>query len=138
MPNKNILEIYNQMNEFGRDHSMAFKVISPGSIEYDFTPTKRHLATTHAVHGGMIAAFMDAIIGVAALSAVHEEGKLVATVEFKLNFVAPARENVSLKGIGNVISKGNSTLVVTGNILDNQGQLIASALGTLKSYTPKP
>lgn len=136
MSAKNILETYNEMNQFGRDHEMTFNVISPGNIEYHFKPSQKHLATTHAVHGGMIAAFMDAVIGVAALSAVYEEGKLVATVEFKLNFVAPAKANVQLKGIGQVITKGKSTLVVSGNILDNQGELIATGLGTLKSYSP--
>lgn len=137
MSDKNILEIYNQMNEFGRDHQMEFNVMSPGNIEYSFTPQKKHLATTKAVHGGMLAAYMDAIIGVAALSAVHDEGKYVTTVEFKLNFLAPAHPGIELKGIGTVITKGKSTLVVSGNILDNQGNLIATALGTLKSYTPQ-
>lgn len=136
MPIKNILELYNQMNEFGRDHSMEFKVISPGNIEYSFTPQKKHLATTNAVHGGMIAGYMDAIVGVAALSAVHEEGKYVATVEFKINFLAPVKVGILLKGIGKVLNKGKSTIVVSGNIVDNQGNLIATALATLKSYLP--
>ena len=133
---ENIFETYNQMNEFGRDHGMTYKVISPGHIEYFFTPVQKHLATKTAIHGGMIAAFMDAIIGVAALSAVYAEGKLVATVEFKINLLAPAKANLQLKGIGQVVSKGKSTLVVNGNILDNQGILIATGLGTLKSYIP--
>ena len=64
----------------------------------------------------MLAAYMDAIIGVAALSAVHHEGKYVTTVEFKLNFLAPARSGVELKGIGTVITKGKSTLVVSGKV----------------------
>ena len=136
MSNNNILELYNQMNEFGRDHVMKFEVLSPGNIEYFFTPQKKHLATTTAIHGGMIAGFMDAIVGVAALSAVHNEGKYVATIEFKINFLAPVKVGQSLKGIGNVINKGKSTLVVSGNIVDNQGNLIATAIATLKSYLP--
>jgi uncharacterized protein (TIGR00369 family) len=137
MSNKNILELYNQMNEFGKDHDMKFTVISPGKIEYSFTPQQRHLATTHAIHGGMLAAYMDAIIGVAALSAVHHEGKYVATIEFKINFLSPAYSGNELIGHGNVITNGKSTLVVSGNIIDNQGNLIATGLGTLKSYLPK-
>lgn len=131
---ENLLDRYNEMNEFGKDHQLTYTVIEPGHIVYHFTPQKRHLATTNAVHGGMLAAFMDAIIGVAALSAVHEEGKLVATIEFKINFLAPAGINSLLKGIGKVVQKGNSILVTTGEIFDNQGKLIATAQGTLKSY----
>lgn len=124
------------MNEFGRDHEMKFNVISPGNIEYFFTPQHKHLATTIAIHGGMIAAYMDAIIGVAALSAVYLEGKYVATVEFKINFIAPAKPSNLLKGTGIVINKGKSTIVVSGNIVDSQGNLIATGLGTLKAYIP--
>lgn len=134
---QNLLERYNEMNEFGKDHQLTYTVIEPGHIVYQFTPQKRHLATTHAVHGGMVAAFMDAVIGVAALSAVYDEGKLVATIEFKINFLAPAGINSPLKGIGKVIQKGNSILVTAGEIFDNQGKLIASAQGTLKSYLVK-
>lgn len=131
---KNLLDLYNQVNAFGRDHEMTYRVLDPGHIEYQFTPGTRHLATTTAVHGGMIAAYMDAVIGVAALSAVYHEGKLVATVEFKINFTAPATAGNQLTGTGKLIQKGRSMLVVKGDITNEQGTLIATAIGTLKAY----
>jgi acyl-CoA thioesterase len=130
----NILTIYNEMNHFGRVNNMTYEVIQPGEIIYRFTPVKEHLATKTAVHGGVLAAYMDAIIGVAALSAVYQEEKLVATIEFKINFIAPALENEELIGKGVVLSKGKSTLVCKGEILNPQGKTIAIAQGTLKSY----
>lgn len=131
---KNLLELYDEMNAFGRIHNMHYTVLAPGHIEYTFTPGAQHLATLHAAHGGMIAAFMDAVMGVAALSAVYTDNKLVATIEFKLNFVAPAVPGIPLKGIGQVVSKGKSTLVAKGDIIDNQGKTIATGLGTFKAY----
>jgi acyl-coenzyme A thioesterase 13 len=131
---QNLLEVYNSMNQFGTDHAMTYTVLEPGRIEYHFTPGQRHLATRTAVHGGMIAAYMDAIIGVAALSSVYTEGKLVATVEFKINFLVPAFAGIPLKGLGQVVSKGKSILVVKGDVLDTEGKIIATALGTLKAY----
>jgi len=131
---KNLLDLYNQVNAFGRDHNMSYRILEPGHIEYHFTPGERHLATATAVHGGMVAAYMDAVLGVAALSAVYHEGKLVATVEFKINFTAPALPGKRLTGIGKVIQKGKSMLVVKGDITNEDGVLVATALGTLKAY----
>lgn len=133
----NLLELYNNMNQFGLDHGLEYTIQQPGEITYTFTPSKRHLATQTAVHGGMIAAYLDAIIGVAALSSVHAEGKLATTIEFKINFMAPALEGKTLLGKGQVITKGKSILVVKGDIIDNEGKIIATGLGTLKSYAYK-
>lgn len=135
---QDLMALYDQVNAFGRDHEMTYKVLEPGHIEYYFTPKARHLATPIAAHGGMIAAFMDAVIGVAALSAVHHEGKLVATVEFKINFIAPATPHHALTGTGKVVQKGRSLLVVKGDIVNEKGTLIATALGTLKAYPYQP
>ena len=129
-----ILDLYNQMNNFGRLNNMVFEVINPGEIIYHFTPNSNHLATTTAVHGGVLSAYMDAIIGVAALSAVCEENKLVSTVEFKINYLLPAFCDKKLTGKGRVISKGNSILVSTGEIINEENKVIAVGQGTFKSY----
>ena len=72
-----ILEIYNKYNSFGRFIDMNYEIITPGEIVYKLKSKPEFLATKHAVHGGLIAAFMDAIVGVASLSAVIEEAKLL-------------------------------------------------------------
>ncbi|HYG50066.1 MAG TPA: PaaI family thioesterase [Flavobacteriales bacterium] len=133
---QNLLKRYIETNHFGRENKMEYTFIEPGKVEYHFTPQQKHMATATAIHGGAIAGFMDGLLGGAALTAVYEEGKVVTTVEFKINFLAPVYPEIPLKGTAQVIYKGKSTLVVTGNIVDNQGQLIATGLGTLKSYTP--
>lgn len=131
---KNLLDLYNSSNQFGKVHGMTYEILEPGHIVYHFTPGQQHMATATVVHGGMIAAFMDAIISVAALSAVYQEQKLIATVEFKINYTAQASPGQPLTGTGQVIQKGKSMLVAKGEITDINGKLIATALGTLKAY----
>jgi uncharacterized protein (TIGR00369 family) len=129
-----ILEIYNQHNAFGKWMDMTYTVLSPGKIEYKLKITKDMLATRTATHGGVLAAFMDAIVGVAALSAVYEEGKVVSTIEFKINFLKAAFQGDQLTGLGNVIQQGNRIIVTNGEIHNQNGELLCTCMATLNAY----
>ncbi len=129
-----IIEIYNRHNAFGRWLNMEFTILSPGKIIYQLAITPDLLATRTAAHGGVLAAYMDAIVGVAALSSVYEEGKVVATIEFKINFLKAAFEGDLLTGHGEVIQKGNRIIVAKGDIINQKGELLCSCLATLNAY----
>lgn len=129
-----ILELYNTINHFGNDHGMVYEVIKPGEVKYTMTIQERHLSGPGVAHGGMIAGFMDAVIGVAALSLVVEEGMLVSTVEFKINYLRPVRLGSVITGYGKVDSRGSRILVSSGEIVDEKGVVLAKALGTFNAY----
>lgn len=129
-----ILATYDSNNHFGRFMGMTYKVIEPGLVHYSLDIKEELLATPTAAHGGAIAGFMDGVVGVAALSASARDGKVVSTVEFKLNYLKPALFHDKVKGIGKVLKKGKSLLVVQGEILNSKDELIATALATLNSY----
>lgn len=126
--------MYDEINEFGRVMGMEFKVVSPGHIEYFMKCTDKLLATEKHAHGGAIAAMMDGVLGVAALSAVEQENKRVATVEFKINFLSPVALGDQLKGTGKVLRKGKKIIVTEGEIVNQHGEQVAIATGTLSSY----
>jgi acyl-coenzyme A thioesterase PaaI-like protein len=74
-------------------------------------------------------------LGVAALSASCHDGKLVSTVEFKINYLAPAGLGDILLGEGRVIQKGNRIMVSEGEIrLKDSRKLIAKGTGTFSAY----
>src|SRR4051812_41048374 len=85
-----LIEKYIENNFFGKLLGMHFKIIADGEVDYYLTITKDHLATPHAAHGGVMAALADSALGVAGLSAVYKENKVVSTIEYKVNFLAPA------------------------------------------------
>ena len=118
------LVLYNKINNFGRLLDMKFEVTEPGRIIYSMPVTEDILATTSTAHGGALAAFMDAIIGVASLSAVAEEGKLVSTVEFKINYLTPALLNDQLRGFGKVIKKGKRIIITQGKIFNQKDEFL--------------
>lgn len=129
-----IIEDYIKKNHFGKHLGMEFKIILPGYIEYYLNPSVHLEAIEGMTHGGAIAGFMDGILGVAALSEVENENKLVATIEFKINYMKPVHTDEKLIGIGKVLQRGKSTLVVEGKIMCGE-ELKVCALGTFKAYS---
>jgi uncharacterized protein (TIGR00369 family) len=129
-----LIEIYNQVNHFGRENNMILTIVKPGEIIYEMEIKDNHLATVTTAHGGVIAAMMDGVLGVAALSLVAQDRKLVSTVEFKLNYFKPAYLGDVLKGHGKVDFSGRRILSCSGEIYNQKGDLVAKAMGTFNSY----
>jgi uncharacterized protein (TIGR00369 family) len=113
---------------------MKLTVVKPGEIIYEMEVLEKHLATVNTIHGGMIAALMDGVIGVAALSLVAQDKKLVSTVEFKLNYYKPAYLGDVLKGYGRVDNAGKRIISTSGEIYNQKGEMIAKAMGTFNAY----
>jgi uncharacterized protein (TIGR00369 family) len=129
-----ILGVYDQNNHFGRFMGMTYDVVEPGIVHYSLCVKEDLLATPTAAHGGAIAGFMDAIVGVSALSATAPDGKVVSTVEFKINYLRPALFKDDIKGIGTVLKKGKRLLTVKGEIFNSKDELIATSIATLNAY----
>src|ERR1700752_3801650 len=109
-----IINKYIEYNNFGRLLGLHFNIVEPGVVQHYLTITKDHLATPQAAHGGALSAMMDAVLGVAALSLVCQDLKIVSTVEFKLNYLNPALLDDELSGESFIEQKGNRIIVVSG------------------------
>lgn len=133
---RTLIERYIENNFFGKLIGMDFKIVSDGVVDYSLTIKKEHLATPHAAHGGVIAALIDSALGVAGLSAVYKENKVVSTVEYKSNFLSPALLNDKLIARGKVEQKGNRLLIISCDVIcvNRDNKLIAKSLGTFNSY----
>ena len=131
-----ILEKYNEVNAFGALLGLELKVIKPGEVEYRMLVTKAHLSNPHAAHGGAVAALMDGILGVSAMSLSAEDHKLVSTVEFKLNFFAPIHEGDVLIGRGMVIFTGKRLISTEVTIYceNRDMEVVCKGLGTFNAY----
>lgn len=129
-----LIQIYNEVNKFGQEHNLELEIIEPGEIVYKMNVAPKHLATPTTIHGGMVAGMMDGVLGVAALSSVAEQNKLVATLEFKISYYLPAYEGDVLYGKGKVEKKGNRIIFASGEILNQKNETIAKATGTFNAY----
>lgn len=130
-----LIEVYQQMNNFGRLLNLKLTQFGLGNVTYALTINKSHLATQQAAHGGVIAAMMDGVLGVAALTVSAKQLKLVATVEFKINYLAPALLNDELIGEGKVIKEGQRIIISEGTIFEKKSEkIVAKAIGTFNAY----
>jgi uncharacterized protein (TIGR00369 family) len=129
-----IIDLYNQVNQFGKENNLKLTFIEPGKVTYKMKVLPKHLATPTTIHGGMLAAMMDAVLGIASLSAVANENKLVATVEFKISYFNPAFLGDILTGDGRVDKKGNRIIFAAGEIVNQNNQIIAKGTGTFNAY----
>lgn len=132
----NLIEKYIAYNHFGKLIGMDFNIIREGYVEYNVIINKNHLATPKSVHGGVIAALIDGALGVAGLSKVAKENKVVSTVEYKTNFMNPARLSDELKAIAIVEQQGKRLLIISCDVFatNRNNIIIAKALGTFNAY----
>ncbi len=132
--NHPIVKAYIAHNHFGELLGMDFRADFPGEIEYHMEVHEKHLATPRAAHGGSVSAFMDATMGVCALTQVVQENNVVSTIEMKISFVSPALIGRKLIGTAKTIKKGKRILFVEGQIHNDEGDLIAIGSGTFNVY----
>ncbi len=89
--------------------------VSAGEVEIEI-PFQSALTQQHGyVHASIITAIVDNACGYAAMS-LTPAGTEVLTVEYKVNFLAPAR-GARFVGRGRVVRSGRTFTVCTGEVL---------------------
>lgn len=119
------------------DQTLGFdlKINKPGDVSYQFQVQDKHLSSPGVSHGGVLAAFMDAVLGMTALSHCMQNNNLCSTVEFKINYITPARLGDQLKGRARLDYTGSSLIVTSGEIISLDGKtLYAKGQGTFSQY----
>ena len=130
-----LIQIYQQTNEYGKANGMELIKFEADEIVYKMVLQNQHLATPTTAHGGIIAGYMDGVLGLAALYASSENANLVSTVEFKINYLSPVKLGDVLIGKGKVISNGKRIIITQGEIFQEKtGALVAVATGTFNAY----
>ena len=106
--------------------------VVPGEVEIEM-PYRADLTQQHGfIHGGIITAIVDSACGYAAFSLSAPE-TAVLTVEYKVNFVAPAKGD-RLLARGEVVRPGGTITVCKGDVMAYEGgeeKLVASVLTTM-------
>lgn len=106
--------------------------IAPGQVEIEL-PFREDLTQQHGfLHAGIVTAIVDSACGYAALSLMPENSE-VLTIEYKVNFLAPALgERFIAKG--EVIKPGRTVTVCKGEVLavkEGKESLVAVIMATI-------
>ena len=106
--------------------------IAPGEVDIEM-PVRADLTQQHGyVAAGIVTAIVDTACGYAAMS-LMPAGANVLTVEYKVNFVSPARGE-RLLARGRVVKPGRALTVCTGEVYalsDAAPKAVAAMLATM-------
>ena len=114
---------------------IRFTDVGPGSCVAELDVGEHLLNPFGAAHGAVLASLVDHVLGSAVLPIVPR-GTWPATLEFKLNYLAPTRPGI-LRATATVVSMSSRTAVVSVEC-DNDGRPVGTALGTIALTPPKP
>ncbi len=115
-----------QPSNFGVFVGLSGYDVKDGKVVVDLKLEDKHLNQLGLAHGGAIATLADNSMGLACLVAAHRP---LVTVEFKLNFVRPARSG-TLTASSYMYKLGEHLAFVECDIANEEGLLIAKAFGT--------
>jgi uncharacterized protein (TIGR00369 family) len=103
------------------------------AIRLPFRP--EYANTRGEMHGGAVAALMDAAMSQAVRSLVAM-GSKVATITMTLNYLAPSHGELTCKG--RVVKSGRSVMFVEAEVTDDRGQAVCRGAATYRVAAPKP
>jgi uncharacterized protein (TIGR00369 family) len=116
------------MRTIGAELSRA----SPGEVEIEL-PFKHTLTQQHGyIHAGIVTTIADSACGYAAWSVSPPKSE-VLTVEYKVNFLSPAK-GTKLVARGRVIRKGKTLTVCAADVFtlaNRKEKLVATMLATI-------
>ena len=128
-------KLFKKINRFDALMGFEFKISGPGLATYRLKLEEKHMSSPGFCHGAVLAAMMDAQLGLTALSSAVTEDKLCSTVELKTNFLQPAHLGDTIVGEGSIDYKGKTLVVVSAWLKrESDGELISKGMGTFNMY----
>lgn len=118
-------------NPFGDLVGITFTGVDNGTSRCVLEIDKKHLSPHQTIHGAVAYSLADTGMGAAVYSIIDEDQQC-STIEIKIVYFKPAKSG-TLTCDTNVIHRSKRIAVLESEI-QNDGQLIAKALGTFSMY----
>lgn len=112
---------------------IRFEALTAGRLVATMTVRDELVTPMGAVHGGVMAGFVDHALG-CVLYPLMKRGQWAATTEFKLNYLRAVKSG-TLTAEATVLSLGRRSAVVRVDV-SNDGTLVCVAQGTLLISDP--
>lgn len=94
--------------------------LAEGKSTFSMRTAEKHSNMYGTVHGGTLASISDIVMGSSCLTF----GKRVVTIDMNVSYIKSAPSGSTLTAIGEVISNGKTIMRASGEIFDEQGQLL--------------
>ena len=93
--------------------------IAPGEVVIEFSYDQSLTQQNGFIHAGVVTTVVDSACGYAAYTLMPADSE-VLTIEYKVNFMSPAKGE-TFKGIGRVLKSGRTITVCSGDVIAVEG-----------------
>ncbi len=121
------LALYTRNSPFAALLGMEIESYGPGMVNCRLPVTEKLFSAAGAVHGGVMVSLIDHVLSMAVYPLV-EPGKWVATLEFKVSYLAPVTQG-TIMARAEVVALKNRLGTVRVDLF-NGNTLVATAMGT--------
>lgn len=98
-------------------------------LPVSLTTSEIHANSSGAVQGGLIATLLDTACGRRVADGL-EEGQSTATVALNVTYLRPGEIGTTLTADASTLHRGDSLVMVEGEVRDEDGELVAHAAAT--------
>lgn len=108
---------------------MRLEELGEGTSRFVMPASSRFFNAGGVLHGGALASIADASIAAALATLIDPEREMMATVEMKINYIAPVRDG-DIACVAKIIQRGKSVAVGESSVYAGDGKLLAKAMAT--------
>ncbi len=124
------------VQEFNRYLGVEVDRMEGGEAEGHLELGAHHLNRSGVVHGGVLAALLDATLGAAVISSIPKEW-WCATISLSVQFLEGSREG-RLLAAARVLRKGKKVAFAGGDVRDATGRVVAAAQASFHLWPYRP
>lgn len=111
--------------------AMELAEVGRGTVTFRCQPDESHYNPIGAVHGGLVCTLLDSALGCATHTTLPA-GTGYTSIEIKVNYLrAVTSDSGPLICTGRVTKPGRRVTFADGEVVDNQGKVVATASGSL-------
>ncbi|HIG03806.1 MAG TPA: PaaI family thioesterase [Candidatus Poseidoniales archaeon] len=108
-----------------------------GKVSVQVLVTKEHTNKGGVVHGGLTTMLLDMALGGALVSTLKLE-EWCATTALNVNFLDAGQVGDHLISSGRIVRRGRNVAHLAGEVVNQNGRVIASASGTWAIWNKRP
>ena len=108
-----------------------------GGCTVDCTVAEHHLNLGGVAHGGLHATMLDTAMGGALVSTLPKE-EWCATAQLDISYLNAATSGTHLTASGRVVRRGRNLAHMEGDIVADDGSVVATAKGTWAVWSKRP
>jgi uncharacterized protein (TIGR00369 family) len=125
----NLSELVGRPVPFADFLGIRIESLEPGAARLSLAHRPELENSHHGAHGGVVMALADVALAVAAI-ARDGTARGAYTVDLSVSFLGPGKG--TLRAEGRCLRIGRSLAFSEGEVRDEQGELVAKAIGTFK------